>query len=375
MLNPFTDHIVGLSVCNGKEALYVPINHINLTTGTLLKSQIPEDQIRELFKDLVKDPKYKWIYHNSKFDLQVFRTFLGFNMADPYWDTLICGFLLNQDEEHSLKALYNKYVAEEDEGINKFDTLFKGITFDYIPLDVSTIYAAKDALMTYELYQYQKKKLDEPDLKGIKSVLFDIEIPLIPILADMNRQGLNINMNMLNHLYEKYNTQLEKAKKEVYKEIEPYTQAIEEYRITHLTKKLDSPISISSPAQLSILFYDIIKYNTKSGKGTGEEELQEINSPLTKALLEYRKLSKLIDAFLVAIPKQIEESDGKIHTQLNQIGAATGRFASSNPNLQQIPSHGDGKELRRLFGAEKGYIMLSSDFSQFIYGHYISNNI
>lgn len=173
-----------------------------------------------------------------------------------------------------------------------------------------------------------------------------------------------MNQEMLKQLYDKYSIRLEEAKKKVYAEIKPYENDIQTYRVKHFSKKLDDPILISSPAQLSILFYDIIKYKTKSGKGTGVKELEEINTPLTKALLEYRKMEKLIDAFLVALPKQIEPTTGKIHTSLNQYGAATGRFSSSNPNLQQIPSRGEAKEIRRLFGAGKGNILLSSDFSQ-----------
>ena len=91
----------------------------------------------------------------------------------------------------------------------------------------------------------------------------------------------------------------------------------------------DNPLNLPAKEALDILFYDIIKYKTKSGKGTGINELQEINTPLTKALIEYRKMEKLIDAFLVALPKRIEPSTGKIHTSLNQYGAATGRFSSS----------------------------------------------
>lgn len=124
-LNTFQDKIVGLSLCNGKEALYVPINHINSTYMTKLANQIPEDDLRQLFKELKETKHYKYVYHNSKFDLAVFRTFLGFSMPAPYWDTLIAGYIINQDEDHSLKALYNHYIAEEDEGINRFDTLFK----------------------------------------------------------------------------------------------------------------------------------------------------------------------------------------------------------------------------------------------------------
>lgn len=173
-----------------------------------------------------------------------------------------------------------------------------------------------------------------------------------------------MNQGMLNELYKKYDDKLQIAQMEVYKEIEIYKEQIKEYRLKHYNAKLDDPINIGSPAQLSILFYDIIGYKTKSGKGTGIAELQEIDSPLTKALLDYRKMSKLIDAFLVALPKKIQPVTGKIHTQLNPYGAETGRFSSSEPNLQQIPSRGEAKEIRRIFGAEKGKILLSSDFSQ-----------
>lgn len=218
--------------------------------------------------------------------------------------------------------------------------------------------------MTYELYEYQKNKINKPEFEGIKYVYENIELPILPIITKMQRYGVNINQGMLDELYQKYLERLKKAEVDVLKEIEKYEDKIQEYKIKHYNHKLSDPIMITSPMQLSILFYDIIGYKTKSGKGTGVSELEEINTPLTKALLEYRKMSKLIDAFLVALPKKIEPTTSKIHTQLNQYGAATGRFSSSEPNLQQIPSRGEAKEIRRIFGASKGYIMMSSDFSQ-----------
>lgn len=363
-LNTFTDKLVGISVCNGRECLYIPINHISTVTGRL-KNQISPDTIKEILGNVFDNRKFKWVYHNAKFDLAVLRTFLGYKMPDPYWDTMLAATLFDQDEDHGLKALYNKYVAIEDEGVNRFDTLFKGITFDYVPLDVATIYAGKDAFMTLELFEYQKEKMDKPEFKGIKYVMENIEMPLLPILEDMQRTGVNINEGMLKDLYEKYSIKLEEAKSVVNAELEKYREQIKEYRIRHYDVKLDDPINLSSPLQLSVLFYDILGYKLKKGgRGTGINELQELNTPLTKALIDFRKMEKLIDAFLVALPKRVEPSTGKIHTSLNQYGAATGRFSSSNPNLQQIPSRGDAKELRRIFGASKGCILMSSDFSQ-----------
>ena len=132
-LNVFSDEIVGLSVCNGKECLYVPLNHKSPIYRTRLKNQIDPQVVKNLLLEVIKEPRYKWVYHNAKFDLGVFRTYLGVDMPDPYWDTMICSFLFSQSEEHSLKYQYNKYIAVEDEGVNRFDTLFKGITFDFVP--------------------------------------------------------------------------------------------------------------------------------------------------------------------------------------------------------------------------------------------------
>lgn len=363
-LNVLTDKIVGLSVCNGKDALYVPLNHISVVTKQRLSSQMNLDRVKEIFKEVFETRNFKWVYHNAKFDLGVLRTFFGYQLPEPYWDTMLAAYLFDQDEEHSLKFQYNKYIATEDEGVNRFDTLFKGITFDYIPLDVATIYAGKDAYMTLELFEYQYEKMNKPEYSGLKYILEKIEIPLLSILEDMQRNGVNINQGMLNDLYQKYSYKLDEAKQVVNAELDKVKDKIDAYRREHYDVKLDNPINLSSPAQLSILFYKILEYKTKSGKGTGSAELEEINTPLTRALIDFRKMEKLIDAFLVALPKRIEPSTGKIHTSLNQYGAATGRFSSSNPNLQQIPSRGDAKELRRIFGASKGNILMSSDFSQ-----------
>ena len=365
-LNVFTDKLVGISVCNGKSCLYIPVNHISYVTHTRLPSQINLERVKDIFGEVFKTKSnIKWVYHNAKFDLGVLRTFFGYPMPNPYWDTMLGACLFNQDEEHSLKFQYNKYIAVEDEGVNRFDNLFHGITFDFVPLDVATIYAGKDAFMTLELYEYQKQQMDRKEFSGLKYVMENIEMPLLPILEDMQRTGVNMNQGMINDLYEKYSIKLEEAKSKVYAEIDKNKDKIDRYRREHYDAKLDDPINLGSPAQLSTLFYKILGYKLKDGgNGTGIDKLQELNTPLTLALVDYRKMSKLIDAFLVALPKKLEPFDNKIHTSLNQYGAATGRFSSSEPNLQQIPSRGDAKELRRIFGASKGYILMSSDFSQ-----------
>ncbi len=119
-LNIFTDKLVGFSMSNGKQALYIPINHKSAIYNTKLAGQIPEDQIRQLLLNVIKTrTDIKWVYHNAKFDLAVFRTFLGACMPDPWWDTMLAGHLFDQNSEHSLKYLYNRYIAVEDEGVNR----------------------------------------------------------------------------------------------------------------------------------------------------------------------------------------------------------------------------------------------------------------
>ena len=260
-LNWFTDELVGISMCNGTTSIYIPINHKSPILNERLKIQLEPNVLKGYFKEKIKALKnIKWVYHNAKFDLGVLRTFLEEPMPDPYWDTMLCSNLLDQDEEHSLKFQYNKYIAEEDEGVNRFDTLFKGITFDYIPLDVAVIYAGKDAFMTYKLFKWQYERLHTKEYESLLPVLMNVEMPLLPILEDMQRTGVNINMNMLNELYEKYKTKLDEAKAVVEQEIQPYVEAIRKYKLEHYNVKLDDPINISSPLQLGILFYDIIGY-------------------------------------------------------------------------------------------------------------------
>ena len=174
--------------------------------------------------------------------------------------------------------------------------------------------------MTLELFDYQYKKMHKKGNEGLLYVLENIEMPLLPILEDMQRTGVNLNKSMLNEFKEKYEIKLAEAEKIVRSEIDKHKDKIEEYKIKHFNHKLSDPINLGSPAQLSVLFYDILGYKLKKGgKGTGVNELQELNTPLTNALLDYRKAEKLIDAFLIALPKQISKWDDKIHTSLKYL--------------------------------------------------------
>lgn len=218
--------------------------------------------------------------------------------------------------------------------------------------------------MTYKLWEWQYSILDT-EFAESKDLFLNIENPLSYYVAEMQRTGVVYDKEASDELSkELYEAQAEKEKV-VYSEIAKYQQQIDEYKLTHPKNPLENPINLKSEKQLSVLFYEIIGYKTKEGKGTGKEILKEINTPLTKAILELRTLTKLIDAFIVSLPGFIEPTTGRIHTNLNQDGTETGRFSSSKPNLQQIPARNPiGKRIRQLFKASPGYVMMSSDFSQ-----------
>lgn len=299
-LNYFSDYIVGISMSDGGEGVYIPINHSSYVYGGRLMGQLDTPDIAEIFKKYMNNKK--WIYHNGKFDHNVLETAFGFRMPMQYWDTLIFAHLYRSNEEHGLKYLYNKYIAEEDEGVNKFDKLFNGLTFDLIPIDIATVYAGKDAIMTYKLFEWQESLLDT-EFAESKDLFLNIENPLSYYVAEMQRTGVEYDMKASDELSSTLLMQQAEAEKQVYKEIDKYKSQIEEYKLTHPKNPLEDPINLKSEKQLSTLFYEIIKYKTKAGKGTGREILQEINDDLCKALLQLRTLTKLIDAFIVSLPR------------------------------------------------------------------------
>lgn len=299
-LNYFSDYIVGISMCDGGDGVYIPLNHSSYVYGGRTMGQLEVSDVAEIFRKY-KDGK-NWVYHNGKFDHNVLRTAFGYWMPMQYWDTLIFAHLYKSNEEHGLKYLYNKYIAEEDEGVNKFDRLFNGLTFDLIPIDTATIYAGKDAIMTYKLFEWQRSILDT-EFAESKDLFLNIENPLSYYVAEMQRTGVIYDKEKSNELKETLEAEQKEKEKIVYAEIEKYRSKIDEYKIANPRNPLEEPINLKSEKQLSVLFYDIIGYKTKAGKGTGREILQEIGSPLTKALMELRTLTKLIDAFILSLPR------------------------------------------------------------------------
>ena len=375
----------------GEKGIYIPVGHVSYMTNQPLKDNVDSWKMKWFF-DVCNENNVKYILHNAKFDMHILYWMIGVEIV-PYWDTLIAGQLLNENEPHGLKVLYQKYCvrADEEQQVAKFNTLFNGIEFNSIPPSVGYMYAAFDPIMTYELYKFQEQYLDKEvgqycyikGLERVADVFREIEMPLIEVVFDMEVQGVDIDTDLAKELKDKYtyymNLAVDNFKTQII-ELE-VAGAFDELRVKHpdkfnkISELGDIKINIASNAQLVILFYDVLKLDPPKGqRSVGEEQLKQLHHPLVDCILEYRGMSKLLSTYIEAIPNHIAKKDGKLHANFNQYGAKTGRFSSSDPNLQNIPSKTKklsdgtvidaGHDIRQMFIAGEGNVIIGGDFSQ-----------
>lgn len=381
-LDTIHDEIAGVCFYSpSQKGIYAPVNHVSNMTKMRLKNQISPAFMTKMLQRIV-DSGIPIVYHNSKFDLKSMYWRLGVKMNEPEWDTYLAAMLLNENEPHSLKKLHSKYVRnKENAEVAKFNDLFKGIPFSLIPLDVAYMYAAYDPLQTYELYEFQKqyltpgtKECEEYNLERVSWVLHNIEMPLIKVLFDMEVYGVDLDENKLQEIREKFTNSMNEAEEEFQRLVEEWQPEIEELRQTNFQnyQKLEMDargrvtVSISSPTQLAILFYDImgLKIPEKDKpRGTGESIIEHFDNDISKALLKYRKYAKLVSTY-TTLDQHLAKPDNRIHTTFKQYGAKTGRMSSEGPNLQNIPSRGEGAVVRQIFAASPGHYIVGSDYSQ-----------
>ena len=374
----------------GQKGVYIPVRHESFMTGIELKTNISPEFMNEQFERMNKS-NIKYVLHNAKFDMHILWWMLGVKII-PYWDTQIGSQLLNENESHKLKVLYKKYVdnADENSKVASFNSLFKGIEFNKVPPDVAYMYASFDPIMTYELYQFQYEFLDihgkyckEKGLERVAEVFRNIEMPLIQVVFEMECTGVKIDTELANKLKAQYTKHKDAAELKFNLEIEKLNGKFDKLMIKNpaaynkLFKDGIRKVSISSPTQLAILFYDVLEFESpdkKSPRGTGEAILKSFNHPLVDSILEYRSMSKLLSTYIEAIPSHIAKRDNRLHANFNQYGAKTGRFSSSDPNLQNIPSQKTklsdgtiidaGHDIRQMFIAGEGQVIVGGDFSQ-----------
>lgn len=374
----------------GQKGVYIPVRHESFMTGIELKTNISPEFMHEQFERMNKS-NIKYVLHNAKFDMHILWWMLGIKII-PYWDTQIGSQLLNENEPHKLKVLYKKYVdnADENSKVASFNSLFKGIEFNKVPPDVAYMYASFDPIMTYELYQFQYNFIDingkyckEKGLERVAEVFRNIEMPLIQVVFEMECTGVKIDTDLAEKLKAQYTKHKDAAEEKFNLEIEKLNDKFDKLMIKNpaaynkLFKDGIRKVSISSPTQLAILFYDVLEFESpdkKSPRGTGEAILKSFNHPLVDSILEYRSMSKLLSTYIEAIPQHIAKRDNRLHANFNQYGAKTGRFSSSDPNLQNIPSQKTtlsdgtvidaGHDIRQMFIAGDGMVIVGGDFSQ-----------
>ena len=366
-LDPLQNVLAGICPYTyGQKGSYIPLNHLSYITHAKADGQLPiEFVISEFNRLLEKKPDIDMF--NANFDIRFLR---ANGLKDIYctWDGYLASRILNENEEHKdLKHLHNKYCLDGKGDAFRFDDLFKGIPFTLVPYSIGYLYAAHDPVITTEYCDYQRQFLradnEREDMRQLYHVFKDIEMPCVDVITAMEDNGIKLDLNYSQELSVRYNQMLEEKKQAFYDACEPYSKQIDIARANGA--KLDDPINIGSSQQLAVLIYDILKEKSvdmKSPRGTGVDILTKINNPICKAVLEYREVQKLLSTYIDKLPECVNPKDGRIHCHFNQYGADTGRMSSSDPNLQNIPSH--NKEIRKMFVASDGYVLMSSDFSQ-----------
>ena len=382
-LDPITCKLMGPCIYTpGKKNAYIPLNHVNPVTLERLPNQLTEQDVREELERIVDT---KIIMHNGKFDYQVIKCTTGLQLK-VYWDTMLGARMLNENEKRA--GLKQLYIQKIDPSIEKYsiDHLFEGVEYAVVAPEIFALYAATDAFMTFKLYELQKSQFEAPGHDRLYDVFMNVEMQVMEVAAEMELTGICIDSEYAERLSAKYHKKLDELNKEIDVELAKYSSIVAKWRTTDeanfkpekIDKKtgekkfgkskneqLADPIALTSTTQLAILIYDILKHppvDKESPRGTGEEILLKIDIPLSKLILKQRGLMKLINTYIDKLPQCVNEKTGRLHAHFNQIGADTGRFSSSDPNLQNIPSH--EKSIRMLFSASPGYVLVGSDFSQ-----------
>lgn len=413
-LDPITCKLMGPCIYTpGEKQVYIPLNHRNPETKERLDWQLIESDITEEFQRLI-DADLFIIMHNGKFDYQILKCTCGL-ILPINWDTLIGAKLINENE-HSA-GLKQQYISKIDPEQEKYslDHLFEGVEYADVDPEIFALYAAMDPFMTYKLYEYQLPIMGAADFSAIYRLFKEVEMPLVPVLAEMELQGIEVDQIYSKRLSIKFHKRLENIDKEISNELANMSSIIESWKLTaeatqKQNKKLSlkqynnalrsnsydpslyskingeyykiskskieqlnevlTPNSLASPLQLGILLYDILKcpvVNKEKPYATGEAEIKSIYDKthlnLCNLLLSRREAVKLLSTYIDSIPELAKRwPDGRVRTHFNQYGAQTGRLSSSDPlNFQNIPSH--EKSIRMLFKARKGYKIIGADYS------------
>lgn len=360
--------LVGISLAvDGQRGYYVPVGHrVVGDDGQVdmfaepVGDQLPMDRVIQTLRGPLEDPGIAKSAHNAVYDMMILQRY-GINVAPITVDTMLAEWVKNPISKFlGLKALVlqtlNVKMTDISELMGKGK---KKKTMDMVEIEEAAPYAAADATMTYRLVKPLRVKLAQESQK-LDALYDSLEIPLIPIIASMQYRGVMLDVDQLNQLSVKLDEELKPLKHSI----------LDAGGVDKSNKKFN----LNSPKQLSELLFEKLRLPTKGLKKTKSgyysTDVTTLNAlrsehSVIELLLQYRELFKLKSAYADALPKLVNSHTGRLHTSYNQAGPPTGRFSSSDPNLQQIPIQTEnGLEVRRAFVAPEGYLLLAVDYSQ-----------
>ncbi len=348
-LDEMIAEIVGVSFAlSDGRACYIPLGHDYLGAP----DQLNRSEVLNALKPLLEDDSKPKIGHNIKYDLKVLANY-GITLRGLAYDTMLESYVLDAaGTRHDMDTLALKLLGHQT--ISFTEIAGKGkdrLTFNQVDVQTASTYAAEDADVTFKLHQQQWPRLQkEADLR---SVYTDIEMPLVPVLARMERHGVLIDAQKLRLQSHEMAKRIAEIEQEAY-------------------ELAGRSFNLSSPKQLGQIFFEEMKLpvlqKTPTGApSTNEEVLEELalDYPLPKLILEHRQFSKLKSTYTDKLPELVNPKTGRVHTSFNQTGAATGRLSSTDPNVQNIPIRTEeGRKIRQAFIAPKGHLLMAADYSQ-----------
>ena len=341
---------------NVKEACIVGIAlSIKENEGWFISIPENTDNISEYLKDLIpifENENITKLGQNIKYDISVLR-WNGIKIKGPIIDTMIAHYLIDPDQRHNLDAMSEAILNYKPIHITSLIGNKKNeqISMREVNLKDLTNYATEDADITLQIWNKLKYILEE---KNLGKVFYEIEMPLLPVLTEMEYRGINIDRSILREQSNEIGEIIVKLENLIY-------------------TKAGMPFNINSPKQLGEVLFDLLRIvekpkKTKTGQyQTGEDVLAELKSKhkIVEEILRYRQLAKLKNTYLDALPNEISKKTSRIHTTFSQAVTTTGRLSSQNPNIQNIPIRtSEGRQIRRAFIPQNGYQLLACDYSQ-----------
>lgn len=361
-LNPDTAELVGISLSvDDDSGCYIPISHVQPSQIALntqqdaTPAQLPITDVLTRLNPVLQDPRIIKVGHNIKYDCRVLQkydvTLTGLD------DTMLMSYVC-EEGLHNLDALVQKHFGHTmlsfKEVLATVQKSIKSANFSHVSLDKACYYAVEDAVYTLRLYYVYKNLLEKAAFSDVRSVYEILEKPLIPVICAIEQKGVYVDVNFLQGLSQEWGKSLETLEQQIY-------------------AAAGHPFLIGSPKQLATVLFDELNLQNKSKKGksgafsTGADVLEDLAAyhPLPQLVLQWRQLAKLKNTYTDSLVAQINPLTQRIHTAFSMAGTTTGRLASSDPNLQNIPIRTEeGKKIRHAFQAEPGYSLISADYSQ-----------